>query len=300
MQTSDKSQLTPLMSNKILGRVERMRLNPNRRKSNRSRGEHLSGKGGSSIEFTDYRDYVAGDDTRYIDWNIFSRLNRPYMKLFAHEEEMHVAILIDASTSMDHADKFLRARQLAAALGIMGVMNNERVSVYACNHAGTAPAVLPPCTGRTSLKSLLTFLENLEPGGDSPVDDAVDTMLRFHSGRGIAVVLSDFLTFGDVIKSFNSLFSNGLETYGIQLLAPTEIEPDVTGDLRFVDAESGRTLDVSSAGDLLTLYHTHRIAMQEHLAAECRKRNGRFISLSSATPLDTILFDELLRKGWVL
>ena len=300
MQTSDKSQLTPLMSNKILGRVERMRLNPNRRKSNRSRGEHLSGKGGSSIEFTDYRDYVAGDDTRYIDWNIFSRLNRPYMKLFAHEEEMHVAILIDASTSMDHADKFLRARQLAAALGIMGVMNNECVSVYACNHAGTAPAVLPPCTGRTSLKSLLTFLENLEPGGDSPVDDAVDTMLRFHSGRGIAVVLSDFLTFGDVIKSFNSLFSNGLETYGIQLLAPTEIEPDVTGDLRFVDAESGRTLDVSSAGDLLTLYHTHRIAMQEHLAAECRKRNGRFISLSSATPLDTILFDELLRKGWVL
>lgn len=300
MQTSEKSQLTPLMSNKVLARVERMRLNPNRRRSNRSRGEHLSGKGGSSIEFTDYRDYVAGDDVRYIDWNIFSRLNRPYLKLYAHEEEMHVAILIDASTSMNYADKFLRARQLAACLGIMGLMKNERVSVYVCNHKGNAPVVLPPCTGRQSRKALIKFLEGLEPGGDSPVEKAVETMMRFHSGRGIAVVLSDYLTFGDVTKSFNSLFSCGLETYGIQLLAPTEINPDVTGDLRFVDAETGRTLDVSSAGDLLGLYHDHRLAMQEHLATQCRKRNGRFISLSSDMPLDTVLFDELLRKGWIV
>ena len=84
------------------------------------------------------------------------------------------------------------------------------------------------------------------------------------------------------------------------MLAPTEINPDVTGDLRFVDAETGRTLDVFSAGDLLNLYHDHRVAMQQHLSTECRKRNGRFISLNSETPLDTILFDELLRKGWIL
>ncbi|MCA9044091.1 MAG: DUF58 domain-containing protein, partial [Planctomycetaceae bacterium] len=82
------TQFTPLLGNDVLARVERMRLNPLNRQTNRMRGEHLSGKGGTSIEFRDYRDYVAGDDIRYVDWNIFARLNEPYLKLYAHEEEM--------------------------------------------------------------------------------------------------------------------------------------------------------------------------------------------------------------------
>ncbi len=93
-QTEKKSQkqLTTLLDNDVLARVERLRLNPTRRQTNRSRGEHLSGKGGASTEFVDYRDYSPGDDVRYVDWNIFSRLNRPYMKQYRHEEEMHVVV----------------------------------------------------------------------------------------------------------------------------------------------------------------------------------------------------------------
>lgn len=292
------AKFTTLMENTTLARVERMRLLPMRRLTNRSRGEHLAGKGGASTEFNDYRDYAAGDDTRYVDWNIFSRLNRPYVKLYRHEEEMQVVILLDASRSMQFDDKFLRARQLAAAFAVMGLMNSEKVSIYACQHYGAMPVFLPPCTGRTSFRRVFDFLEAVPTGGEFPVELAVDEVLKQHRGRGIAVLLSDFLTFGDLERPLNRLFSAGLETFAVQLLGPVELSPEVAGDLRFVDSETGRTLDISSAGDLLGLYHEHLAGLQALLAQACRQRSGRFLCLNAHTPIDTILFDVLRRAGW--
>lgn len=222
--------------------------------TNRSRGEHHAAKGGTSTEFADYRDYVAGDDVRYVDWNIFARLERPYVKLYRHEEEMHVVPIVDASSSMQFDGKFERATQLAAAFGLMGLMNVERVSVYSCNHAGNEPRFLPPCSGRVSRRRLFDFLETIEGGGDFPINDAVEAVLRRHRGRGIAVVLSDFLTFGDLERPLNMLYSAGLEVFAVQILAPAEINPELSGDIRLVDCETQRTVDVTSAGDLLGIY----------------------------------------------
>ena len=297
--SKDKAHFTALLDNDVLGRLERLRLNPTRRFTNRSQGEHLTGKGGTSTEFSDYRDYVPGDDVRFVDWNIFSRLNRPYLKLYEREEEMHVVILVDASTSMRFEGKFERVKQLAAAFGVMGLLNVERVSVYACNHVGTEPVLLPPCTGRVSMTRLFQFLEELEDGGDFPIEQAVEAVLRRHRGRGVAVVLSDFLTLGNLQRTFNMLFSCGLEVFGLQILSPSEIDPELAGDLRFVDCETGRTLDISSAGELLGIYHEHRLALEDELSLLCRKRSGRFLSLNSQDPLEWVLFDLLLRRGWV-
>lgn len=292
-------QFTSLIDNSMLAKVERMRLLPMRRRTNRSRGEHLAGKGGTSTEFNDYRDYSAGDDMRYIDWNIFSRLNRPYVKLYRHEEEMHVVILVDASASMQFAEKFEKAKQLAACFAVMGLMNLEKVSIFGCQHAGTTPQILSPCTGRMSMKRIFSFLENLPPGGDFPIEEAVEAMLKQHRGRGVCVVLSDFLTFGAMERPMNQLFSAGLEVFGIQLLCALELNPELSGDLRFVDSETGMTLDVSSVGDLIGFYHDHLGGLQDYLAALCRQRSGRFICLDSGLPLETILTDVLKRKGWV-
>ena len=300
MSTAGTSQLTSLFDNRTLNRIERMRLNPLRRLTNRSRGEHLSGKGGSSTDFADYRDYAAGDDMRYVDWNIFARLHRPYIKQFLHEEEMHVVIMVDASTSMLFDDKLLRARQLAGAFGIMGLLNVERVSVYAIHQQEGQPWMLPPGTGRTRIRALLQFLESIEGGGNIPVEKAIETMLRFHRGRGIAILLSDFLTFADLTRSMNLMFSSGLEIWGLQVLADSELNPNLEGDLRFVDRETGETLDITNAGELLSVYHDHRTWHEETLHQQCRSRNGRFASVSSAASLDTVLFDTLCRLGWVL
>ena len=294
-----KSQLTSLLSNETLARVERMRLRPNRRLTNRTRGEHSVGTGGTSIDFSDYRDYVAGDDIRYVDWNIFSRLQKPYLKLYAHEEELHVVVLLDSSLSMQSEEKFERAKQLAAAFSTMALLGTERVSLFAGNDPPNSQSQLRNCFGRSATRQIFEFLEPQTSGGSATIDESIAAALRTHRGRGIAVVLSDFLTTGDVSRSFNLLNSAGLEIFAVQILGPQEIAPDLTGDVRLVDCETQRTLDVSSARDLLDLYHEHRTAQQNFLASQCRRRNGRFESVSSAETLETILFEKLLRRGWI-
>lgn len=299
LPSKSKAQLTSLLDNAILNRVERMRLRPRRRLTNRSRGEHLSGKGGSSTDFADYRDYAVGDDMRYVDWNIFARLHRPYIKQFQHEEELHIVLLVDASTSMLFDDKLLKARQLAAALGIMGLLGIERVSAFAIHQREGQPWRLPPGTGRPRMRQLLAFLEQIEGGGNVPIEQAIETMLKFHRGRGVAVLLSDFLTFSDLTRPLNMLYSAGLEVWGLQILGASEVSPAVEGDLRFVDSETGETLDITNAGELLSLYQDHRQWLREHLNQQCRRRNGRFHAITSDMPLDQILFDQLSRQGWV-
>jgi uncharacterized protein (DUF58 family) len=299
VSNSTTAQLTSLFDNAILKQIERMRMKPLRRMTNRSRGEHLSGKGGSSTDFADYRDYATGDDMRYIDWNIFARLNRPYIKQFQHEEELHIVLLVDASASMNSEDKLLRARQLAAAFGIMGLLSVEKVSAYAIHQRSDRPWKLPPGTGRTKIRALLNFFEQIEAGGDVPIEKAIETMLRFHRGRGIVVLLSDFLTFGDLTRPLNLLNSSGLEVWGVQILGESEINPNLQGDLRFVDSETGETLDITNAAELLNIYQDQRLWLQESLNTMCRRRNGRFLSTSSAATLTSILFDQLCRQGWI-
>src|SRR5215469_2187073 len=155
-----RPQLTSLLSNSVLVRLQRLRIRPVGRRTSRSRGEHFSGKGGTSTEFCDYRDYSPGDDTRFVDWNIFARLQRPYLKQFHREEERHVVLLIDASASMKFEGKLNLAKPLAAAFGVMGLLNNERVSAYVSHQVGNAPDRLPPCRGRVNLRTMFQFIEN--------------------------------------------------------------------------------------------------------------------------------------------
>jgi uncharacterized protein (DUF58 family) len=291
--------MTTLLPNSVLDRLERLRINPVGRRTSRSRGEHLAGKGGTSTEFCDYRDYAPGDDTRFVDWNIFARLHRPYLKQFHKEEERHVVLLIDASASMKFEDKLNLAKPLAAAFGVMGLLNNERVSAYASHQADGAPDRLPPCRGRANLRTLFQFIENLESHGDAPLDRAVESLLRHHRGRGVCVIVSDFLTFGDLKRGFNLLSAAGLEPLGIQILSPREIEPDVANDLRLVDSETQETLDVSSGADLLNLYQEYRQRLEDELALLCQRRSGRFLPVSSTTPVESVLFDQMRRKGWL-
>lgn len=291
----ERAQLTSLFPNTVLDRLQRLRICSGRRFTSRARGEHLAGKGGTSTEFCDYRDYVEGDDTRFVDWNIFARLQRPYLKQFHREEEQHVVLLVDASGSMLFEQKLQRAKQLAAAFGVMGLLNHERVSVFPSN----ATVHLPPCTGRTSMARLFTFLEAIEGGGEAPLEVAIESVLKFHRGRGVCVIASDFLTFGDLKRGFNRLRATGLELVGLQILGPSEIEPPVTGDVRFVDVETADTLDVSSAADLVAIYQEYRASYERELVALCQQRAGRFVSLDSLAPLEWVLFDLLRRRGWI-
>ncbi|MEM7383383.1 MAG: DUF58 domain-containing protein [Verrucomicrobiota bacterium] len=296
---AETGQLTNLLSNAALHRVERLRFNPLRQFTNRSQGGYLARKGGSSTEFADFRDYAPGDDIRFVDWNSFSRLHRPYLKLFHQEEDMHILILIDSSDSMQFEEKWVQARRLAALLGVVALRNSERLSIHSLRGGETGNALFPPCSGRGHLTKMLTFLEELEPGGDTPPEVAFEQALKTHSGRGIAIILSDFLTFGDLKRSFNLLFSAGLELWGAHILAPSELDPELNGDIRLVDSESNQTLDVSGIGDLLGLYNEHLARFQGQIETLCQQRAGRYLSLSSETDLETKGLENLRRQGWL-
>ena len=149
------------------------------------------------------------------------------------------------------------------------------------------------------MRRLFDFFERAECGGDAPIDSAVESMLRRHRGKGLAIVLSDFLTPASLARPFNLLYSAGLEIFALQVLGPTEIDPELTGDLRLVDSEHGRTVDVSSIGELHGIYREHRERLEEHVRRQCRMRNGRFLSISSDAPLEWVLFDLFQRQGWL-
>ncbi len=292
------AQLTSLLTNRDLDRLARLRLNASRRFTNRARGEHLAAKGGTSTEFCDYRDYSPGDDVRFVDWNIFARIERPYLKQFHHEEELHVAIVVDASNSMLFEGKLALACQLAAALGVVGLRGLEKVSVTLVGGAGAQ--LLRPSSGRMNQRKIFAFLEGVEAGGETAFDRGIELFLRQHRGRGVAILLSDFLSAEDFLRPFNLLHGAGLEVMALQILSPGELAPELAGDLRFVDSETQATLDITSAGDLLALYHEYREGHAERLAALCRQRAGRFVSVSTADAFETIMFDTLRRRGWVV
>jgi len=296
---TETNQISKLFSNRVLSRLERLQINSNRRFTDKRRGEHLSGRGGTSIEFSDYRNYIAGDDVRFVDWNIFARLNRPYLKLYRQEEEMHVVILIDASTSMKFENKFTRCTQLAGAFAIMGLFANEQVSIYAFNSQNTRPEGLRPTSGKGNMQKILNYIENIQNGGDSPVEHGVDQFLKYHSGRGVLILLSDFLTIGNLKKACNSIYNSGLELFAIQILGESEIDPIIAGDVRLLDCETEQPLDVSLNANLIKIYQEYRLDHEAYIAELCKKRAGRFLTINSNTNIEHILFDTLCRKGWI-
>src|SRR5215467_8976718 len=181
----------PLLDAKFLHRLEQLELVSRKIFLGRLKGERRSKRKGQSVEFADYRNYVIGDDLRFLDWNLFARLDRLFIRLFMEEEDLHFYILLDNSLSMDFGtpSKLHYAKQLAAALGFIGLVNMDRVVMEAFNNRLTQS--LPPVRGRRSLWRLMDFLQKIEPAGPSDLHRALRSFTIKSSGKGIVVLLSD-------------------------------------------------------------------------------------------------------------
>src|SRR3954463_6697660 len=190
------TQSQPLLDPKFLARLEQLELVSRKIFVGRMKGERLSKRKGQSVEFADYRNYVVGDDLRFRDWPLSPRLDKLFIRLFLEEEDLHVYFLIDNSLSMDFGDpsKLRFAKQLAAALGFVGLVNSDRVMIEAFNDRLTQS--MPPLRGRRSLWRMLNFLDKVEPAGPSNMARALRGFSLKCSGKGIVVVLSDFMDKG--------------------------------------------------------------------------------------------------------
>jgi uncharacterized protein (DUF58 family) len=208
-------------------------------------------------------------------------------------------VLLDASGSMAFEDKLQRAAQLAAVFGVVGLLGGERVRLHVFSGRDADVATLRVPRGRHGMVPLLRCLEDVEGGGDRPLDEALEVVMRTHRGRGVLVVLSDFLTASQPHRALNTACSRGLELFGVQILGHAELHPEPHSDLRLVDAETGDVLDVTGLGDVLDLYHEHLRRFQSGLAQAFRQRRGRFLTIDSSEPIDVVVLDRLRRQGWL-
>jgi uncharacterized protein (DUF58 family) len=295
----DTPTAPPLLTAEFLARLEQLELVSRKIFLGRMKGERRSKRKGQSVEFADYRNYVVGDDLRFLDWNLFARLDRLFIRLFMEEEDLHVYILIDNSLSMDFGtpSKLHYAKQVAAALGFVGLVNMDRVVVEAFNNRLTQS--LPAVRGRRSLWRLLDFLQKLEPAGPSDLRKALRSFTIKSSGKGVVVLLSDLMDKGGYEEALRYLLARQLDIYVIQVLCQEEIEPEVVGDLRLVDVEDDDVAEITVSAPLLKRYKQNLAAYRAALHEFCTRRGIAYLFTSNQVPFDRLVLTYLRQRGLV-
>jgi uncharacterized protein (DUF58 family) len=288
-----------MLDPQFLARLEQLELASRKIFLGRMKGERRSKRKGQSVEFADYRNYVVGDDLRFLDWNLFARLDRLFLRLFMEEEDLHFYVLIDNSLSMSFGDptKLHYARQVAAALGFIGLVNLDRVMVEAFNDDLTQS--LPALRGRRSLWRLLDYLGKLEPAGPSDLARSLRNFTIRCSGKGVVVVLSDFMDKAGYEEAIRYLVARQMDVYVIQILSQEEIEPKLVGDLKLVDVEDGDEAEITATGALLRRYQQNLDAYRAALHDFCVRRGVACLFTSNKVPFDRLVLHYLRQRGLV-
>jgi uncharacterized protein (DUF58 family) len=260
------------------------------------KGGRRSVKRGQSVEFADYRDYSLGDDLRQLDWNVYARLEKLFVKLFVEEEDVTITILIDSSASMatGRPEKLLFAKRAAAAIGYIGLASEDRVAVSALG--GRTSRRQTPLRGSGRVFRLLSNLSAIKPA-DGPTDlvaAARHAAAQLH-GRGVVVLLSDLLD-PAAERVIRELAATRSELIILHVLSPAELDPDLEGDLRLVDAETGEGVDVTADLPTIDAYRQRLAAWKEGLGTLAARRQASYLDLSSETPLNDLIFAELRRR----
>ena len=284
-----------LFDEAFLRRLEQLELASRRLTAGRMKGERRSIRRGQSVEFADYRNYTHGDDLRQLDWNVYARLEKLFVKLFVEEQDVTVHVLVDASRSMDFGEpnKLDFARRAAAALAYLGLAHLDRVSVAFLGE-GHATS-LRPLRGKGRVFEVFRFLS--EPRSERLTGLAAAA--RDYAGRmrgtGPLILLSDLMDPG-YLDALRDLAGTRSQLSVLHVLAPEEVDPDVPPDARLVDNETGQGIEVTGDDDLVGRYRSRLLEWQEEISAFCAKRGGAYVAVPSDVELTDLLFDVLRRR----
>jgi len=289
----------PLLEPQFLHRLEQLELVSRKIFLGLMKGERKSKKKGQSVEFADYKNYVKGDDLRHLDWNLYARLDRLFIRLFQEEEDLHFYVLIDNSLSMDFGTptKLHYARQVAAALGFIGLVNMDRVVIHAFNDNITQ--TMPAIRGRKSLWRLMDFLQKIESAGPSNLRESLKTFTMKSSGKGIVILLSDMMDKEGYEDALRYLVARQYDVYVIQILCQEELEPEILGDLKLVDIEDADEAEITVSGPLLKRYKQNLAAFQAGIQEFCNRRGVTYLMASNKEPFDRLVLNYLRRRGLV-
>jgi len=293
------SQTTPLLTPELLARLERMELVSRKIFRGRMKGERRSRRRGQSVEFADFRNYVPGDDVRFIDWNTYARLDRLFLKMFLEEEDLHFYALIDASGSMDFGEptKLRYAKQLAAALGFIGLVRGDRVKIESLSH--TSAQAAPALRGRRSLWKMLEHLETIEPGERVSLADGVKSFCLRNSGKGIVVLVSDLMDKSGYEPALRYLLAQEMDIYVIHVLSAEELEPELQGDLELIDCEDGDKAEITVSGPLLKRYKQTLATFIQSAREFCTRRGILYVLARNDVPVEQLVTGYLRERGLV-
>ncbi len=285
-------------------KLEQLMLVAQRVRAGAMKGERRSNKRGTSIEFADYRNYTRGDDLRRLDWNIYGRLERPFIKLLEDEEDLAVHLILDSSASMDwpqegerDQNKFLYARRLFAGLAYISMASNDRLAMLATSDSAAAP--FGPIRGRGFGLAMLQYVSNLRAGGGTDLNSGLRNYALRGGRPGLCFVISDLFSPGGWQTGVNALLSKGHEVGLIHVLSPDEISPPIGGDLRLVDVETGQAQEVTIDGGMRDLYLKRLDAWREGIRMDCARRGVHYLGVDTGTAWEKVILFHLRRLGAV-
>lgn len=303
--TQDDARTNLLLPENVRRRLDPLMLVARRIRAGAMKGERRSVKRGTSIEFADYRDYTPGDDLRKLDWNVYARLERPYIKLLEDEEDLAVHILLDNSASMDfpkgaserEINKLLYAQRLFASLAYISLTTGDRLMLSLLSDTGWNP--FGPSRGRGQVVPMLQYVHDVEAGGIADLNVALKNYALRERRKGLVIIISDLMSPAGHRDGLNALVGKGHEVTLIHVVAPDELEPPHTGDLRLIDAETHRAQEVSVDATMRAIYERR---VQEWLADirdDASRKGVHYLLARTDTLWDRVLLYDLRRLGLI-
>ena len=279
--------------------LEALRLLTRRIRPGDNRGDRISSRKGSSIEFSEHRAYTPGDEIRYIDWNIYARHNNLFIKEFSAEENLHVTLLLDSSASMGigSPSKFEATREVVAALAYIGLSHFDSVSLYSFDSALQARRKF--LRGKNRVFDLLEELERIEPAESSDLQSAFSVPIARQKGNSHAVILTDGYDRKGLTSAIASLKGQGFEVHLIHTISREEISPDLEGRYTLTDLESGKRLDADLVSGLLEKYRTRFSSFCRDLERMAREQEVSYVRVSMDDSLEERVL-QIVRSGGVL
>lgn len=269
----------------------RMHMNTGSGGNRKSRGK------GSSVEFSDFREYSTGDDFRRIDWNAYGRFDRLFVKLFMEEREAMVNIFVDASRSMHFGEpkKSLAAQKLSGVLAYLALNNLDRVCLNSLS--GLCIRQSNGLNGRSMFQHCADFLESINFEGSTDLNACIRK--KEFKGSGVSIILSDLFTPGGIEAAVKYLLYKKQEVVLVHVLSPEELQPELTGQIRLVDSETGEARDISVTPSLLLQYDKELNGFINGIREFCSRLGASYIQVSSAEPVEKVVFEEFTKAGIV-
>lgn len=288
-----------LLDPDLMKMLERLNITSRKLFNGSMKGKRRSIKRGNSVEFADYRDYQPGDDFRFIDWNIYARLNKLFLKTFVEEENIYIHILLDVSNSMNFGTpaKIDYGKKLASALAYIGLVNLDMVVLTTFSDDINS---LKPIRGRNQIFSILNFLTNIpETKNYTQLSAMMGECLRRYAiktpYRGVAIIISDFLVPKSVYEEgLKALLYKNFDVRIIQILSNDEISPNLSGELKLQDSETREAKEVTITDHIMKKYQIRLDDFCSNLKEFCTMNNVAYMRISTAPPFDEIILN--LRK----